>query len=50
MELKEVYEKYRHLDIVLSNPVGESFEWAIIRDLWNAIKGSQIQKMEEKDD
>ncbi len=38
MELKEVYEKYKHLDIVLSDPVGESFEWELIRDLWVAIK------------
>jgi hypothetical protein len=38
MELKEVYERYKHLDIVLSDPVGESFEWALIRDLWVAIK------------
>jgi hypothetical protein len=38
MKLQEVYEKYKHLDIVLSDPIGESFEWTLIRDLWMAIK------------
>ena len=50
MTAKEAWEKYKHLDINLSDRdlVPESFWGSIIVDLWGAVKNS-IEKRGEKD-
>ena len=42
MSIKEVYEKYKHLDPLLSDEKwieGADFKYRIMYDLWQAIKG-----------
>lgn len=40
MTIQEVYEKYKHLDICLSDKewVGDNFKYSILYDLWQTIK------------
>ena len=38
MNLDEVYEKYKHLDELLSNPIDNTSINLTARDLWLAIK------------
>ena len=36
--IKEVYEKYKYMDPVLSDDPGEGFRSRVLFDLWKAIK------------
>lgn len=38
MEIREVYEKYKHMDPLLSNLDEKAFESKILCDMWQAIK------------
>ena len=46
MTIAEVYERYKHLDGVFTNPAWkpERFEGFILRDLWLAVKAEMEKK------
>ena len=46
----DVYEKYKHLDRLLSDPewLPKSFESYILRDLWCSIRDEQAAKVIER--
>ena len=49
--LDEVYEKFKHLDVALSDPewckAGSGPAWMIAEELWQAIKGARENPCEE---
>lgn len=50
--IKEVYEKYRHLDGILSDQdwlEGADFKFHIMADLWKAVKAVVIASKIDKD-
>ena len=44
MNLEAVYEKYKHLDPLLSDPewLGSEFRWLCLGDLWAAVKNAVL--------
>jgi hypothetical protein len=50
MNVLEAWQKYKHLDLNLSDPelVPGSFWGSIINDLWSAVKNSLGETKEEK--
>lgn len=50
MKIKEVYEKYKHLDHLLTDKewLWNNFQGGIIYDLWQTIK-SEVQSQTSED-
>lgn len=46
MNIKEVYEKYKHLDKLMSSKdvLNDTFKDCILRDIWKAIKAEAEKK------
>jgi len=46
MNIKEVYEKYYHLDNLISDKIwmGETIKDEILFDLWGAVKAEMVRR------
>jgi len=50
MTIEEIYEKYKHLDKLLSDKewLPDTFQGSILYDLWQAIKNLRKEKVSKK--